>query len=323
MRLDDLRHRPCGSAPEIKPTDYRDRISVVTWLLVFGLGISQLYGLPTAVLSFNALGSPISIPLTETAVAAAFLAVLAAVGADSIVSLHPQMAEQKTTPGFNWSFWALPMALTIIFTFVLPLAPSNLLLVLALVLSGGLWALAYFCLYATVERGQAGFRRARFVLDALAYGSALVLFLFVYQTRTRSLLSGSLVAVTAILLAVEILRTIVKRPRLVLSYSAIIGLILGQVTWALNYWLLPGLTGGLLLLLIFYLLVGIAQQGLQDRLTRRVLLEFALFAVVALILNWARRAGLSVIRGNTGEQDCTGARVQIVTSNSHLTIRNS
>jgi hypothetical protein len=56
------------------------------------------------------------------------------------------------------------------------------------------------------------------------------------------------------------------------------------VTWALNYWVLPGLTGGLLLLLIFYLLVGIAQQGLQGRLTRRVLLEFGIFGVVALVL---------------------------------------
>ena len=46
-------------------------------------------------------------------------------------------------------------------------------------------------------------------------------------------------------------------------YGAIVGLLLGQITWALNYWpLLPGLTGGLLLLLSFYLTVGIAQQGL-------------------------------------------------------------
>ena len=57
---------------------------------------------------------------------------------------------------------------------------------------------------------------------------------------------------------------------------------LGQVTWALNYWLLPDLTGGLLLLLIFYLLTGIAQQSLQDRLTKRVAAEFAVFALVAL-----------------------------------------
>jgi hypothetical protein len=44
------------------------------------------------------------------------------------------------------------------------------------------------------------------------------------------------------------------------------------------------LTGGLLLLLSFYLAVGIALQGLQGRLTRRVLAEFVFFGVVALIL---------------------------------------
>lgn len=281
-RLDARSQRP--AAPTGKPVDYRDRISVVTWLIVFGLGLSLLYALPTTVITFNALGSPISLPVTETSVAAAFLALLAATGADSVVSLHPAFAVARRRRDWNWTFWALPMALVIIAAFVLPLAPAGIIQVLALLGSGGLLALAYFCLYATVERGQAGFRRARFVLDALAYGSALVLFLFVYQTRTRSLLSGTLVAMTAILLAVEILRSIVDRPRLVLNYSVIIGLILGQVTCALNYWLLPGLTGGLLLLLIFYLLVGIAQQGLQNRLNRRVLLEFAIFAVVALIL---------------------------------------
>jgi hypothetical protein len=271
--------------PPEKLVDYRDRISVVTWLLVFGLGLSLLYRLSTTVLTFNALGSPISISLTETSVAAAFLALLAAVGADSVVSVHPQYRELKRHRwGWNWIFWALPMALTIIATFVLPLAPTRLIQVLALLSSGGLLALSFFCLYATVESGQAGFRRARFILDALAYGSALILFLFVYQTRTRSLFSGTLVAMTATLLAAEILRTIAGRPGLVLNYSLIIGLVLGQVTWALNYWLLPGLTGGLLLLLIFYLLVGVAQQGLQDRLNRRVLLEFAIFGVVALLL---------------------------------------
>jgi hypothetical protein len=278
-----LRRAP--PAPLASPIDYRDRISVITWLLVFGLGISMLYRLPTTTLRFNALGSPISLSFTETSVAAAFLSLMAAAGADSVVSVHPYfLTHRRRRRRWMWTFWALPMALTIISTYVLTLTTVGLLRVLALLGSGALLALAFFCLYATVERGQTGYRRARFILDALAYGSALALFLFVYQTRTRSLLSGTLVAMTAILLAVEILRTIVLRSRLVFVYSAIIGLLLGQVTWALNYWALPGLTGGLLLLLIFYLLVGIAQQGLQDRLTRRVLIEFALFGLVALVL---------------------------------------
>jgi hypothetical protein len=264
--------------------DYRDRISVVTWLIVFGLGASILLDLPTAVLTFRALGSPISIPFGERIVAAIFMAVLAAAGTQSVVSVHPYFAMNRRGGAQTWAFWALPSAITIIAVLLLPLAPSRQVGVLALLVSGALLAMAFFGLYATVERGGPGFRRSRFLLDALAYGSALLLFLLVYQTRTRSLLSGSLIAATAMLLAVELLRSTTSDVKLVLGYGMIVGLILGEVTWALNYWLLANLTGGLLLLLIFYLLTGMAQQGIQGRLNRRVLIEFGVFATVAIVL---------------------------------------
>ncbi|MCX6049961.1 MAG: hypothetical protein NT075_33095 [Chloroflexi bacterium] len=274
-------------APQpVIPVDYRDRISVVTWLMVFGLGLSVLYTMPTTVITFHALGSPISLTLSETLIAAIFMAVLAATGTESIIRVHPRFtATPRRAFQHTWPFWSLPMAIVMITAYVLPVTPSGLIRVFGLLLSGSLLGLAFFGLYATVERGQSGFRRARFVLDALAYGSALILFLFVYQTRARSLLSGTLIAMTAILLAVEILRSTTPQASTVLTYGAIVGLVLGQVTWALNYWSsLNSLTGGLLLLLIFYLLVGIAQQGLQDRLTGRVLYEFVIFTVVALML---------------------------------------
>jgi hypothetical protein len=266
--------------------DYRDRISVVTWLFVFGLGISLLYTLPTTVITLRALGSPVSIALTKTLVAALFLALLAAAGTESVVSAHPRFANDDSYHFWrSWPSWALPMAIAIIGIYVLPLAPTRAIQILIILAGGVLMALSLFSLYVTVEKGQSGFRRARFVLDALAYGAALLLFLFVYQTRTRSLLSGTLVAMTATLLAVEILRTTTDRSLVVLTYGAIIGMILGQVTWALNYWwTLSNLNGGLLLLLIFYLVVGIAQHGIQDHLNRRILWEFAIFAIVALIL---------------------------------------
>jgi len=266
--------------------DYRDRISIVTWIFVFGLGLSLLYSLPVVVITLSALGSPVSIALTRTLVAAIFLAVLAAASAESVITVHPRFAGARHRWWlWSWPFWALPMALAIIAVYVLPLAPTRPMQVLAILGGGALMAVALFSLYATVERGQAGFRRGRFFLDALAYGAALVLFLFVYQTRTRSLLSGTLVALTAMLLAIEILRSTTDRPMTLLLYGAITGVILGQVTWALNYWwTLNSLTGGLLLLLIFYLIVGIAQHGLQDHLNQRILLEFAIFAAVALML---------------------------------------
>lgn len=273
--------------PSTVPIDYRDRVSVITWLFVFGLGVSFLYSLPTTLISLRALGSPMSIALTKTLVAALFLAFFAAAGAESVISVHPHLAgmHRRDRLAHSWPFLALPMAIAIIAVYVLPLAPSRPVQIVTILAGGVLMAVALFSLYATVEAKQTGFRRARLILDALAYGAALLLFLFVYQTRTRSLLSGTLVAMTATLLAVEILRTTTNRPLIALIYAVITGVILGQVTWALNYWwTLSNLNGSLLLLLIFYLIVGIAQHGIQDHLNRRILWEFAIFGIVALIL---------------------------------------
>ncbi|MEX1021428.1 MAG: hypothetical protein WDZ49_17335 [Litorilinea sp.] len=269
----------------VADVDYRDRISVACWMVVLGLSAGLIFELPQATFTFNAFGSPATVELTGTLWTALFLAVLAGAGAESVVAVHPVFVEGRHQRGVRtWSFWALPMALALLAALLLPSAPSALVQVLIIVVSGMLMALAFFALYATVERGRPGFRRSRLILDAMAYGSALLLFLFVYQARTRSLLSSSLIALTAMLLAIEILRTATPRSSTALIYGAIVGLIMGQVTWALNYWVLPGLTGSLMLLLVFYLLVGIAQQGLLERLTGRVLVEFVVFAAVALLL---------------------------------------
>lgn len=268
---------------DLSGLDYRDRISVTTWVLVFGFGLSLIVEIPSIVIRFRAFGTPAEIELTSTMIMGIFLAIAAAAGAESLIRLHPK--RQANRLGLTWAYWALPAAMSIITVVLLPSLPTRFLQILVILAAGVLLIIAFFSLYATVEPGQPGFRRARLWLDALAYGVALLLFLFVYQARTRSLLSGTLIALTATLLAVELLRTSSEETRRVLIYSAVVGLLLGEMTWALNYWpLLPGLTGGLLLLLSFYLAIGIALQSLQGRLTKRVMVEFGVFAVIAVIL---------------------------------------
>ena len=260
-----------------------DRMSVVTWVLVFGLILSLLVEAPATLVKFTALGSPVALEFSAGLWMAVVLALAAAAGTESIIRTHPRYRVHRNS--LTWAYWALPMAITIITVLVLPAVPTSFLQVLVVVTAGILLAFAFNSLYLTVESGQVGFRRARLVLNVLTYGAALLLFLFVYQTRIRSLVSSTLVGVTATLLAIELLRTWDRRAQLVLAYGLIVGLLLGQVTWALNYWpLLPGLTGGLLLLLTFYLSVIIAQHGLQERLTRRLLLELVIFTLIALAL---------------------------------------
>ena len=179
--------------PLVGATSYPERISVATWVLVFGFGLSLLLRIPTVEIRFWAFGSPTQVEVTATTLMAALLAVAAAAGAESI--LHPRLRARRQR--LAWAYWALPAAISIITIVLLPAVPTRLLQV-AVILSAGLFLiLAFYSLYATVEPGQPGFRRARFWLDLLSYGVALLLFLFVYQSRTRSLLSGTLIALTA------------------------------------------------------------------------------------------------------------------------------
>jgi intracellular septation protein A len=123
-------------------------------------------------------------------------------------------------------------------------------------------------------------------LNALTYVAALLLFLVVYRTRMRSIISATEVMLVSSLLALELLRGSERPTRLIGLYAGIAGLVLGQATWALNYWRLDSLTGGLVLLLLFYNIVGLSQNALQGRIRRRVVVEYGLISIAALALMW-------------------------------------
>jgi hypothetical protein len=121
-------------------------------------------------------------------------------------------------------------------------------------------------------------------LNVWAYFLALVTFVLIYSAKARSLVSATGVTVVSTLLALEFLRSAGRDFRRTILYALIAGLITGEIIWAMNYWRIQGLTGGLILLLGFYVATGLANQQLQGRLTRRVLVEYAIVALVGLVV---------------------------------------
>ena len=263
-------------------TDYRDRISVLVMAVLLTLTIQRLVTLPTRTIYGILLGSPVALSLTAATVLSAILAGLVALGTDGIIRAHPhtQVGELTST----WIFWALPCALVVVAAQLLPLAPTRLMWLGGLLLTGLFLTLAEAAAYRTIDPLATGARRARGFLTFLTFAVAVMLFLVVYQSRTRSLLSATWVLAVSSLLALEILRETGRPLRQTLPYAVITGVILGETTWALNYWRGPSLTGGLYLLVGFYLLVGLAQQGIQARLTRRVVAEYVFVAAVVIAL---------------------------------------
>jgi len=118
----------------------------------------------------------------------------------------------------------------------------------------------------------------------LAYLLAFTLFAIIYHTRTRSLVTATLTLLATTLLALDLLSAADVRFRRVLLFASIVGLVVGESTWALNYWQISAWAGGLFLLLIFYIAVNVAHQYLLQRLSLSVLVEFIIVAIVVLAI---------------------------------------
>ena len=297
-------------------TDYRDRASVIIWVVLMGLAAQRFLVLPERAFTAEVFGSPITLTITTNTILAALLTGLVATGVEAIVRSHPKSERElvafprqrqemragsaTAVPTVNltsqeraelamrshWVYWGAPIALILVAVFLLPVAPSSVYWVLGLIGTGIALGLAMAGIYYTIDPFQTGYRRARLGMNALTYALALVLFLVVYRTRVRSIVSATEVLLVSSLLALELLRGSAKPTVMVAIYAAITGLVLGQATWALNYWRLDSLTGGLVLLVLFYDVVGLSQHGLQGTIRRRIVLEYALITITAMALIW-------------------------------------
>lgn len=262
-------------------SDFRDRISVAAWGVAITLAASALVSLPGRGVSVTVGEQSLALPFAAISLLPLLLALLAGSGAEAVVQAHPLARRGQLR--LTIRFWALPVAVTLIAAILLPRAPSvlywaTMLLGTAVVLSAVLTAL-----YFSLDPQAVGYRRARAALNAVCYAVALVLFLLTpsaWLEVGRALTLGGV----AMLLALELLRGTQARTPSVALYAFVVGAVVAQVAWALLLTGLSSLSASLLLLLLFYLLVGLAWQTLLGRLTRRVALEFAAVGLAGLAI---------------------------------------
>jgi hypothetical protein len=270
---------------------YPNRIGLLTSLALIGFVLSSLIDVPPQTWSLNILGSPLALTLSGPWLVTLLLAAIMCAGTDALVRGHPRVRPVEL--GYTFTFWILPALVTVALALLMPRLWANLWLWIASLLGGaGLIAAILAGEYDTVDPNNRRYGLARLGLNSATYVAALILFAAIYGARVRSLLSATAVALVGLLLALELRETEQETGQTWL-YALATGFVLGQATWALNYWPIDGLRGGLLLLLIFYALTGIVQHHLDRRLTRRVWLEFgatglAGFLVVVATAPWLR-----------------------------------
>jgi hypothetical protein len=261
-----------------------ERISAVVSLTLIGLALYFVLEFPRQVASFTLLDSPLALISPRQWLMTFLLAGLAMAGADAIIRSHPALTDLRTA--YLATFWTLPGLLVITATQTLGLAPNTVAWAIGLVGVGLLLWLTILAEYRQVPPGAAS-RWPRLWQQLVGFGVALPLFVVIYYTRSRSALSATGIMLVSGMVGLALLRYSSKNLFKTWLFAAVIGLSLGQITWALNYWRIGALQAGLILLLVLYVLLGLAQQQLLGSLSRRVLVEFGAVALVALavILN--------------------------------------
>ena len=99
------------------------------------------------------------------------------------------------------------------------------------------------------------------------------------------MVTATAVTLVAFLLALSVLldRKQSGQPlRRMFLYAGVIGLILGETTWALNYWQANAPTVGVLLMVLFYVLTGIVREYTRAVLTQQIVFEFLVVAALGI-----------------------------------------
>src|SRR5512135_3649111 len=104
--------------------DYRDRASVLIWVVLAGLVAQRLLALPEQTLTQTVLGSPISLTLTGSTALGLVLAIMVASGTEAVIRAHPLSLAGELP--HHWVFYGLPVAVIVVALLLLPLAPSTL-----------------------------------------------------------------------------------------------------------------------------------------------------------------------------------------------------
>lgn len=264
-----------------EPLD-RNRLSVLVAVLLLGSVLFRFIELPEHTWKLEPLGSPLEIHVTGTWLLTALMVGLVCTGTNLILHDHPHAQEYPGRP--IYIAWILPGIMAGLAAYLLTHVASWPLWIGGLVVAGVSISMVVSAEYTAVSPKSPGYATARLTLNMLAYLLAFSLFAIIYHTRSRSLITATLMMFAAALLALDLLSVADAQFRRVLLFAGIVALIIGESTWVLNYWQISAWAGGLLLLLIFYFTANVAHQYLLDRLGASVLVEFAVVAISVLAI---------------------------------------
>lgn len=260
----------------------RDRLSVLTAVILLAYALARFLDLPRRLFSATFLGSDLSFELSGPGLMLLLVAALISVGSDTLIRSHPLFKEQPTKRSLP--HWILPGATALVLGSALNQASNGPGWWLGL----GLSALALLAVlvaeYIVVDPEDIAWDAAALVLGALAYVLALILFALLRQLNAPAIISAGVGGLLAAGVAWRLFALKGAPLGRAALYAGLVGLISAEVIGIINYWHITSIGAALVIIMAFYFSLGIAQQHLAGRLTRRVWIEYGAVSILGLII---------------------------------------
>jgi hypothetical protein len=246
-----------------------------------GFTLSKVIQVPTRQIGMDVLGSPLGVQLSTAWLIVIFSVGLVITGIFSLFRLHPAVSKGKTRQ--TYVFWILP-GFTVLTSGVL-LAHTEVIQAWLLLIAGAIILLRIVVEneFRSLDLDEPGQSAERLLVKGLVYFLFLTCAMLVYATRARTLLVAPAVGAGSGLLSMRLFWRPMRKTHRVILYGGVLGLMMSQVVWAINYWQIPSLSGGLLLLLFFYVATNVVEQSMLGRMSGRVLVEYGVIALIAAV----------------------------------------
>ncbi len=260
----------------------RERLSIVLAATLASATLFRFVELPTLVWGVRRIfGSPLQLTFGGDWLLTLLMVGLVATGTFSLIQSHPLRDSQERMLIFSL---ITPTLGTLLASLLLIRATSWPVWLVTLLIGGVTIGLLIHLNYRAFSPESPGYTTARTVLNIADYLLGFALASVILRAQERALITGPAMLALMGLLACDLLSASGVKWTKVLLFSGIIALLVSELAWVLGYWPVSTWTAATMLTLALYLLNGLSYQYLLGQMTRRVLLEFGIVAMIMFVL---------------------------------------
>lgn len=258
----------------------RDRLGVITGGALLALALSRFLQMPARPLNLAPLGIDVVFSVSSGMLIAGIIAGMTIAGMISLIHSHPRARQEPIDHAIMYII--MPTLWGSILAVALPGIENPVLWTAALLAGGLVFALTLSLEYTALGQ-QKRTRQWQWAYMACMYLTALTALVVIYAQRAPALVAALLVWLAATLLTTRFYWANAGKLTEAAIYGSLVGVLMAQMAWAINYWRLSNLQGGLLLFVCFYVLAGLVQQQRQHRLNWQIILEYGLAALLVVL----------------------------------------